>query len=279
MDLKPMEVGVFLSSLGIADHIEAVAKAKELGFRAIQTPPLAPDWRTGAEKAPFVGVVKGAGLHVSAVCAGFEGESYADIPTVKRTVGYVDEATVHQRINVTLEYARLAQELDCPVVTTHIGFVPEDRDDPVYARQLMAVRRVCDALAGMNLLFGLETGQEEALPMKHFIEAVGRPNLRVNFDPANMILYGKQNPVQALGILKDYVCHVHCKDGKWPTEEGKLGTEVPLGEGEVDIPAYVHKLKEIGYTGILTIEREAGTNRIGDIVQAKQLLERLRDEV
>ncbi len=278
MELKPMEVGVFLSSLGIADRIEAVAKAKELGFLSIQTPPLSADWRTGAQKSDFVQAIKDTGLYVSAVCAGFEGESYADIPTVQRTVGYVDAATVDERVAATIEYGDLAVELESPVVTTHIGFVPEAQDDPVYARQLDATRRVCDGLAEKGLLFGLETGQEEALPQRHFIEAVDRPNLKVNFDPANMILYGKQKPVEALEVLRDYVFHVHCKDGRWPTEEGKLGTEVPLGEGEVDIPAYVAKLKEIGYTNVLTIEREGGTSRIADVMQAKALLERLRDE-
>jgi len=279
VELKPMEVGVFLSSLGIADRIEAVAKARELGFLAIQTPPLSPQWRTGARKADLVSAIKDAGLYVSAVWAGFEGESYADIPTVRRTVGYVDPATVDERVAATIEYGDLAVELGSPVVTTHIGFVPEDRDDPVYARQLDATRRVCDGLAEKGLLFGLETGQEEALPQRRFIEEVARPNLKVNFDPANMILYGKQKPVEALEVLRDYVFHVHCKDGRWPTEEGKLGTEVPLGEGEVDIPAYVAKLKEIGYTNVLTIEREGGTSRIPDVMQAKALLERLRDQV
>ena len=278
MELKPMEVGVFLSSLGIADRIEAVAKAKELGFRSIQTPPLSAEWRTGARKADFVRAIKDAGLYVSAVCAGFEGESYADIPTVQRTVGYVDSATVDERVAVTIEYGDLAVELESPVVTTHIGFVPEDRDDPVYARQLEATGRVADGLKEKGLLFGLETGQEEALPQRHFIEEVARANLKVNFDPANMILYGKQKPIEALEILRDYVFHVHCKDGRWPIEEGKLGTEVPLGEGEVDIPAYVAKLKEIGYTYVLTIEREGGTSRIPDITKAKALLERLREQ-
>jgi len=279
VELKPMEVGVFLSSLGIADRIEAVAKAKELGFLAIQTPPLSADWRSGPRRADLVQAIKDAGLYVSAVCAGFEGESYADIPTVQRAVGYVDPATVDERVAATIEYGDLAVELGSPVVTTHIGFVPEDRDDPVYARQLDATRRVCDGLAEKGLLFGLETGQEEALPQRRFIEEVARPNLKVNFDPANMILYGKQKPVEALEVLRDYVFHVHCKDGRWPTEEGKLGTEVPLGEGEVDIPAYVAKLKEIGYTNVLTIEREGGTSRIPDVMQAKALLERLRDQV
>ena len=278
MGLKPMEVGVFLSSLGIGDLIEAVTKATELGFRAIQTPPLSAEWRTGARKADLVQAIKDAGLYVSAVCAGFEGESYADIPTVRRTVGYVDAATVDERVDVTIEYGDLAVELASPVVTTHIGFVPEDRSDPVYARQLDATRRVADALKEKGLLFGLETGQEEALPQRRFIEEVDRDNLRVNFDPANMILYGKQKPIEALEILRDYVFHVHCKDGKWPTEEGKLGTEVPLGQGEVDIPAYVAKLKDIGYTNVLTIEREGGTSRIPDITKAKALLERLRDQ-
>ena len=279
MGLRPMEIGVFLSSMGIQDPIAAVGKAKELGFRAIQTPPLARDWLTGAKQRNLVETIRGAGLFVSAVCAGFEGESYADIPTVKRTVGFVDPAVVNQRVSETIEYAELALELKSPVVTVHIGFVPEDRNDPVYRRQLDATRKIADALQKMGLLFGLETGQEEAALQKRFIEEAGRPNLKVNFDPANMILYGKQKPIEALEVLRHYVFHVHCKDGTWPTQPDQLGTEVPLGEGEVDIPAYMSKLKEMGYTYVLTIEREAGASRIADIMHARKLLERLRDQV
>jgi L-ribulose-5-phosphate 3-epimerase len=91
-----------------------------------------------------------------------------------------------------------------------------------------------------------------------------------------MILYGKDKPIEALGTLRDYVVSVHCKDGVWPEQEGELGSETPLGEGQVDIPAFVAKLKEIGYAGPLTIEREAGDDRIGDIMRGRKLLERLR---
>jgi sugar phosphate isomerase/epimerase len=119
----------------------------------------------------------------------------------------------------------------------------------------------------------METGQETAEAMLQFIKSVGRGNVGVNFDPANMILYGTGGPLEAVEALKDYVKHVHVKDGLSPTEKGKLGTEVPLSEGEVGIRVYINKLVKIGYRGPLIIEREAGDDRIGDIKRAKKLLE------
>jgi sugar phosphate isomerase/epimerase len=120
-------------------------------------------------------------------------------------------------------------------------------------------------------------GQETAEELLAFIRAVDRPNLGINFDPANLILYGKDRPIEALESVKDHVVSCHCKDGVWPTEEGQLGSEMPLGQGQVDVPAFVAKLKAIGYAGPLTIEREAGDDRIGDILRGKALLESLRD--
>jgi sugar phosphate isomerase/epimerase len=112
--------------------------------------------------------------------------------------------------------------------------------------------------------------------MREFIEATKNPNVKVNFDPANMILYGSGDPKEAVLILGKYLVHTHAKDGLWPKESGKLGTEVPLGEGQVGFEKYMANLKSTGYKGPLIIEREAGDQRIADIKKAKALLERLR---
>ena len=137
-----------------------------------------------------------------------------------------------------------------------------------------AVGRLADHCKKNGQVFALETGQESAPALLSFLGDLGRDNVKVNFDPANMILYGSGEPVEALGIVADHVVSVHAKDGKWPTQEGKLGTEFRLGEGDVGIDRFVATLKEIGYDGALTIEREIPDwgQKVSDLVEAKKLL-------
>jgi sugar phosphate isomerase/epimerase len=227
---------------------------------------------------------------VTTVFAAHQGESYADIPTVLRTVGFMPSATRAAREARTREVIDLAAGLGVPSFACHIGFVPEDRSDQDYVAIREIVRRICDYAARRGMTFALETGQEPAHVMKAFIEDVGSENLRINFDPANLILYGTGDPIEALGVLAPWVTSVHVKDGILPSPDkpGSLGTEMPLGEGSVGMARFVAKLKEIGYTGPLTIEREVsleqemddrhkeGLSHLADIRNAIALLERLR---
>jgi sugar phosphate isomerase/epimerase len=276
--MKKMEVGVFLSSLAIPDTRKALAKAKELGIKVVQLGSPPDDVLTGPVQADFIQAVRESGIEVSALCVGYPGESYDDIPTVARTVGLTKPATVKDRMERTKRHSDLAQKMGIKLLTSHIGVIPEDTKSPAYAALVKAVREIADYLKARGQTFALETGQEAAAPMVQFIKAVGADNLKINFDPANMILYGSGEPIAAMEVLKKHIVHVHCKDGIWPKAAGKLGEEVPLGSGQVGIDRYVAKLKQIGYAGPLTIEREAGSDRIGDITAAKKLLESLRDK-
>jgi sugar phosphate isomerase/epimerase len=161
-----------------------------------------------------------------------------------------------------------------------VGFVPEDQSDPDYVAVREMVRRVADHAASHGQVFALETGQEPAPVLLRFIEDVARPNIRINFDPANMILYGSGDPIEALGLLGSYVVSVPCKDGDWPPKEkpGALGMERPLGRGSVGIPRFIAKLREVGYKGALCIEREVEDReeRMRDVRAAAAMLERLR---
>lgn len=274
--MQPMEVGVFLCSTGIDDPLEALKKLQELGINNCQLPPLGPDWLTTEKAGVIRKALDDAGVVATTQFVGFPDESYASMAAVEETVGFLQEDKLPERMEMTKKAIAFAAEVGVPAVAAHIGFVPEDTSDPRYPRLIDTIREICDACADKGLKFSMETGQETAEEMREFIKTVDRPNLHVNFDPANMILYGKDKPVEAVGVLAPWIVSVHCKDGDWPTKEGQLGTEQPLGEGQVDIPAFVAKLKEIGYTGPLTIEREAGDDRIGDILRAKELLESLR---
>ena len=216
---------------------------------------------------------------VTAFCA-YVGEDYADIPTVQRTVGFIPPATREVREARTLEVSDFAAALGVTSVACHIGFVPEDKNDADYVAVRAMVRRICDHAAKNGQTFALETGQEPAAVLLEFLKDVERPNLKINFDPANMILYGTGDPIEAVGKLAAEVVSVHCKDGDWPPKNvaGALGTERPLGEGSVGMPAFIGKLKEIGYKGTLNIEREGQSPEQWkqDVRMAVGLLEKLR---
>ncbi len=213
------------------------------------------------------------------VMVAFNGEDYADIPTVQRTVGFIPQATRAEREQRTLAVSDFAAALGVPGIGCHIGFVPEDKSDPDYAGVRDLVRRICDHAATHNQTLALETGQEPAHALLDFFKDVNRPNLGINFDPANMILYGTGDPIEALDLLGPHVISVHCKDGDWPPKDkpGALGTERPLGQGSVGIERFLAKLKEIGYRGPLSIERETHDQeaRLRDIEMAVELLRSL----
>ena len=164
-------------------------------------------------------------------------------------------------------------------IACHIGCVAEDTEHPDYAAVRDVVRRICEHAAQHGQTFALETGQEPARVLLRFMEDVNRPNLRINFDPANMILYGSGDPIEALRLLGPRVVSVHCKDGDWPPPEipGALGRERPLGEGSVGIERYVRTLAEIGFRGPLNVERETEDQRerLRDMAQGIALLRSL----
>lgn len=216
---------------------------------------------------------------ITAVCS-YVGEDYKDIPTVQRTVGLVPEETRKERIARTKAVSDVARELGLDSVACHIGFISHDFSSKSYAEMRDVARQVCDHCGKNGQSFTLETGQEPAKVLLQFIADVDRPNLKINFDPANMILYGTGDPVEALGVLGKHVISVHCKDGDWPPvdQPTALGVEKPLGEGSVDFPAFLTKLKEIGYRGLLSVEREEQdqTKRAADIRKAIALLKKLK---
>lgn len=226
--------------------------------------------------AEVLSAVRETGVEITTVFCGFAGESYADIPTVRDTVGLVPEATRAERVAKIGRISQFAQEIGVPRVAAHIGFIPDDASDARYPQLVQTMRDVCDEVASRGQVFSLETGQETAAALKQFIGDVGKNNLRVNFDPANMILYGVDKPIEALEVLSPYIESVHCKDGTWPTEPDQLGHETPLGQGAVDIPRWLETLIQTGYRGPLTIEREiSGEQQKRDIATARDLLNSL----
>jgi sugar phosphate isomerase/epimerase len=248
-------IGVFASiDAGLGVRLEV---AHELGVPTVHLHTPHKKSRTPERAKEFLAKLDNLGIRVTVVFAGFEGESYADIPTVSRTVGLVPVETRSARLTELKEIADFAKLLGVDAVGLHIGFVPHDRMSAEYRDVRAVAREACDHAAKNGQAIHLETGQEPADVLLGFLSDVERNNLFINFDPANMILYGCGEPIPALRTLGKFVRSIHCKDATWSDQPGKTwGAEVPLGKGDVDFAAYLQTLAEIGYEGPLTIERE-----------------------
>lgn len=281
--MAPWQIGVFASvDAGLGVHLDV---ARDLGIPTVQVHSPHQQTRTKAAADQFLSQCRDAGITVTCVFGGFEGESYADIETTARTVGLVPEATRSARAGEMKEISDFTALLGCKSVGMHIGFVPKDRNSTSYKGLLDVTRDLLDHIAKHGQQLHLETGQETADHLLEFIHDVGRSNLFINFDPANMILYGTGNPIEALKKVGHLVRSVHCKDAKWAPENIRgqgWGSEVALGEGDVGMETYLRTLKEIGYLGPLTIEREIAHDRERqrrDIGTAAALLQSLRSKI
>ncbi|WP_138494591.1 sugar phosphate isomerase/epimerase family protein [Paenibacillus pinistramenti] len=277
------KIGVIVDSFGLGLQ-EGLLKAKEAGADGVQIwatqGEMDPARMTAQKRAELSRSLRGLGLEISALCADFGGN------------GFKDPDQNGWRIEKSKRALDLALDLGCRVVTTHIGIVPEDESDPDYK----VMQEACSELAVYAHLLGgyfaIETGPETAVRLKAFLDSLGTKGIAVNFDPANMVMVTGDDPVQGVRTLKDYIVHTHVKDGVRLREVNPydvygaldheaLGMEpgfkeVPLGEGSVDFDAYFGALQEIGYTGYLTVEREAGEQPEADIRKAVEFIKRYR---
>ena len=279
MDKWP--VGVFASiDAGLGVKLEVV---EELGIPTIHLHAPHRATRTPQQAQQFLARLKQMGITITAVFGGFEGESYADIPTVVRTVGLVPPETRAERTQEMKEISDFACLLGVEAIALHIGFVPHDRTDPMYPGIVAVAQEVCDHARSNGQRLHLETGQETAEALLQFMADVGRENLAINFDPANMILYGSGEPIDALRKVGRFVRSVHCKDGTWAAQPGKeWGREVPFGDGDVNAELFLRTLAELGYDGALTIEREIAQEperQKAEIGRAVQLIDQLKSKI
>jgi sugar phosphate isomerase/epimerase len=279
--MEKWPIGVFTSiDAGLGVKLEV---AREVGVPTIHLHAPAQSTRTPENAKQFLAKLKEAGITLTVVFGGFEGESYADIPTVSRTVGLVPRESRAARTQEMKEISDFAKLLGCRVVALHLGFVPHDTKDPIYGEVLKVTQDLCDHVKRNGQNLHLETGQETPEGLLQFIKDVGRDNLFINFDPANMILYGTSEPIEALRKVGRFVRSCHCKDAKWAANPGKeWGQEMPLGQGDVGFEKFLRTLKDLGYDGPLTIEREIPQEperQKAEIGQAVRLLTELRTKV
>jgi len=217
-----------------------------------------------------------AGVEITAFWCGWQGPAIWNFTEGPITLGLVPEAYRLYRLQTLMKGSDFAKAVGVSKLATHVGFIPENPNDPNYPGLISALKHIAQYCKNNGQYFLFETGQETPITLKRAIQDVGCDNLGINLDPANLIMYGKANPVDALDIIGMHVMEVHAKDGNYPTEGRLLGEEKPLGQGRVNFPAFIAKLKEIGYEGSLTIEREIfGEQQEKDIMAAKELLEKL----
>jgi sugar phosphate isomerase/epimerase len=272
--MSDLEVGVMLNNLE-RDRLRAFRVAAEQGFRVVHTSALPERWLTGPERAEYIAAAQGSELRIHTMFVGFDGQSYADLASIRRTVGLVLPESREHRCRVARLYSDLARALGVTALAAHIGIVPHDPAHPDYRPLVQVVQGIVDHCAERGQTFHLETGQEPAAVLERFLRDVGRHNTGVNFDPANLILYGTDEPLQALERLAPCVRGVHCKDALPPARPNTLGTEVPIGQGAVDFPALLRRLRQVGYRGPLVIEREHGPRVFEEIARGQAYLEHL----
>jgi len=215
-------------------------------------------------------------IEITTLWTGLPGRYVWNFVEGPETIGLVPSHTREVRLKALKKGSDFARLVPVQSITTHVGFIPENLKDPLYISLIAVLKQVAKFCAQNGQSFWFETGQETPVTLLRTIEDVGAENLGINLDPANLLMYGKANPIDALDIIGKHVRGVHAKDGEYPTDGRELGKEKPLGEGRVNLPLLVAKLNALNYQGALTIEREtSGPQQVEDIKKAKATLELL----
>jgi L-ribulose-5-phosphate 3-epimerase len=261
-----MQIGLVFWADQNAEFVLRQLEALELNCGQLGVPPelhcetALNDWRTGLNKWQ---------VHVTNAVCSYAGEDYSNLQTIHKTVGFTAKPLRAERIARTKEVSEFARGLGISALSCHIGFIPTNPKETLYEELSDLTKLICDFCGSRDQDFVLETGQEPADVLLEFIHHVDRQNLKVNFDPANMIIYASGDPLAALDLLSPHVLSVHCKDAHFPLagDNALLGEECALGDGEVNFPAFLQQLKKMNYQGVLSIEREEpnAEKRLADI--------------
>jgi L-ribulose-5-phosphate 3-epimerase len=273
--LKPMALGLLIKP---AEGPEAtISRVKNMGFtNCFFSLDAYIDKFTPALADELNGLLKKHDVVATTAEVVGPGRLVWDFEDGPSTIGLVPRESRSARIDALKQTSDFAKLLNIPQIQTHCGFIPENPRDPLYEEAVLAIQEIAKHCARNGQRFLMETGQETPTTMARAIKDVNQPNLGVGLDTANLILYGKANPVDAVDIIGPHVHAIHAKDGKWPTDPMKLGEEVLIGKGLVDFEAVFTKLRKLGYTGAVTIERETeGPQQIEDVKNEKIYLERI----
>lgn len=230
----------------------------------------------GGAWADFAALAAKKGVTCVSGMLGTVGEDYTTLETIRRTGGVVPDATWPETWKNIQADVEVAQKLGLKLVTFHAGFLPHEESDPTFAKLQGRLRQIADLFASKNMSVAFETGQEEATTLAAFLGKLDRKNVGVNFDPANMLLYDKGDPVAAVRTLGPWLKQCHIKDAVRTKTPGTWGEEVATGTGQVDWKGFFAALDAVGFKGNLCIEREAGTRRVADIRAAREYVLKLQ---
>jgi L-ribulose-5-phosphate 3-epimerase len=268
---KPLRLGLIVAAG--KDPDSAIKKVHDLGLPTAQV--IVDGFDDEAAKQ-LQAAIQRYTVEVTSMVVSGPGPEIYDFYQGPLTIGLVPRKYRSARIARLKRGSDFAKRLGIPAVQTHCGFIPENPNDPVYKDTIKAIREVANYCSKNGQNFRYETGQETPVTLLRAIQDVGLDNQGINFDCANLILYGKANPVDALDLLGPHVQGIHAKDGLYPTDPRNLGKEVPIGQGRVDFPRIIRHLKELDYAGAITIEREiSGPEQLEDVRAEKTYLEKL----
>jgi L-ribulose-5-phosphate 3-epimerase len=268
---KPLRLGLIIAVGNDPDS--AMAKVRALGVPSAQI--FVDEFHSGLDDR-LRKALETYHIEATSVVVGGPGKEVWDFYGGPLTIGVVPRETRGARVAHIKKASDFAKECGIAAIQTHCGFIPENPNDALYKETVETIRELaeCCKRNGQNLRY--ETGQETPVTLVRTMQDVGTDNQGVNFDLANLILYGKANPVDAIELLGPYIQGIHAKDGLWPTDPKRLGKEVPIGKGKVDFSRIISRLKEIDYRGAVTIEREiSGPHQMEDVRAAKTYLEEL----
>ncbi len=276
---KPMELGLLIVPFGAPE--EKIRLVRDLGFsNCFLSLDGYIDGFTPEVIIRFRDLLAKYSLTVTTVEVVGPGKRVWDFMQGPSTIGLVPPGTRDARIGALMQVSDFAKQLGITQVQTHCGFIPENPTDALYPPTVEAIRQVARYCQGNGQYFLMETGQETPTTVSRMLRDVAMPNLAVGLDTANLVLYGKANPVDAVDILGPHVRSVHAKDGLWPSDPDKLGEEVLIGKGLVDFRNVFTKLHKLGYSGAITIEREtSGPQQIEDVRKEKKYLEQILSEI
>ncbi len=271
--MAAFEIGV-IRSMAKEEGKNIFAAVADFGLKVCQLVNWDPNLWTPAWAKRVTAEANDAKVRICALWAGWSGPKEWNFIAGPRTLGLVPARYRAKRVAELKKAADFAARIGAPAIITHCGFIPENTCDPQYTALVKAVAELAKHCRRRKVGFWFETGQETPVTLLRTIEDVGLDNLGINFDTANVILYGKANPLDALDVFGRYVRNLHVKDGFYPTDGRNLGREATVGEGKVNFPAILRRLKDLKFEGELIIEREiSGSPQAADIRAAVRKLE------
>lgn len=273
MAIQPLAIGVCSWSLQVKSIPELKGFMDRLGVNLVQIACGDPHHAAWDEGDAMPAAARAAGFELGGAMLGFPGEDYTTPKHIELTGGFGDPATRPERLERFQWALTRTLELGLTDLMLHAGFLPEPEDA---ARKpfLDTLAKVSQLAAEKGVTVAFETGQESAALLRRTLDDLKCPNLKVNFDPANMLLYDKDDPLKAVELLAPDIRTVHVKDANRPTTPGQWGEEVPLGQGQTNTKEFLLALERIGYQGPLFIEREAGNQqqRFDDIAHGVRFI-------